>query len=112
MHFGRTKGFTLIELLVVVSVIIILIVGILDILYNARKESRDKARISDAQQLKLAVKLYSEAKGKYPDYPTGIQIGVGGAIDAELAPFISKGSLLSFDKNGASSASMAPPTPI
>lgn len=90
MRFGQTKGFTLIELLVVVSVIIILIVGILDVLYNARKQARDRARISDSEQLKLGLSLYKEANGKYPAYDAGIQVGVGGAIDTLIQPFLTK----------------------
>jgi prepilin-type N-terminal cleavage/methylation domain-containing protein len=82
------KGFTLIELLVVISIIGILALGILSAVYNARIESRDLARVSDIQQLRLAVKLYQEAKGTYPT-SSGV-IGIGGAIDIDLAPFLTK----------------------
>jgi prepilin-type N-terminal cleavage/methylation domain-containing protein len=89
-HFGQSRGFTLIELLVVISIIAILSLGILTALYNARKESRDLARMSDVQQLKLVIKLYKEAQGIYPVHAAGIEIGAGRAIDAQLRPFVAK----------------------
>jgi prepilin-type N-terminal cleavage/methylation domain-containing protein len=88
IYFRRTTGFTLIEVLVVISIIAILALGILSVLYNARIESRDLARVSDIQQLKLAVKLYKEANGRYPT--SASVVGLGGTVDTDLAPFLPK----------------------
>jgi prepilin-type N-terminal cleavage/methylation domain-containing protein len=85
---GYKRGFTLVELMVVASIIILLTLIALTYLYNARKESRDNYRINTAEQLKLGVRLYKEAHGEYPSYASGIEIGVGDAIDAELEPFL------------------------
>lgn len=82
------NGFTLIELLVVLTIISTLALGILSVVYSARKEARDNVRMSDAEQLKLGVRLYKEANGFYPAYNAGARIGVGGAIDTDLREFL------------------------
>ncbi len=87
------RAFTLIELLVVVTIIAILTSLILLAVFNARKESRDTARATVAEQISLGVRLYKEAHGTYPEYPNGVELGVGNPIDAELAPFL-KSSLV------------------
>lgn len=65
-HLRASKGFTLIEVLVVVAIISIL-TAILVANYNeARKNSRDKVRMSDLKSLQLAVELYKAQYGQYP----------------------------------------------
>jgi prepilin-type N-terminal cleavage/methylation domain-containing protein len=81
-------GFTLIELVVVISILVMLSLVILAVMFNARKESRDTARIAIAQQLSLGIRLYKEANGAYPSYPAGISLGEGGALDVLLAPYV------------------------
>ncbi len=97
LYYAHKSGFTLIEILVVVSIIVILTLGILTVLFEARKESRDLQRVSDLQQLKLAVKLFKEARGAYASSTnaTGIgagnnPIGIGGPFDTAHSPFLSK----------------------
>jgi len=65
MH--RNKGFTLIELLVVIAIIGILSSVVLASLNSAREKSRDAKRVSDVKQLQLALELYFDAEGGYPD---------------------------------------------
>lgn len=84
----NNRGFTLVELIISIAIIAILISIITTVLFSARKESRDLTRVNDVQQLSLAVHLYREANGGYPDYADGIVIGVGNTIDTDLAPYL------------------------
>lgn len=67
MTLKRTQGFTLIELLIVVAIL-----GILgSILFvaigtNPQRDARDSRRISDVNQLQLALELYKNANDAYP----------------------------------------------
>jgi len=63
----KNKGFTLIELLVVIAIIGILSSVVLASLNTAREKSRDAKRVSDIKQLQLALELYYDTKGEYPD---------------------------------------------
>jgi len=62
-----TKGFTLIELLVVIAIIGILSSVVLASLNSAREKSRDARRVSDIKQIQLALELYFDSNGEYPD---------------------------------------------
>ena len=96
------RGFTLIELLVVISIIAILTGFITVAVFNGRTQSRDMSRVTDLQQIKLALKLYKDTYGEYPcenaskcTSPVQTEtanghIGEGGHIDTLLAPFMSK----------------------
>lgn len=88
IQYAGSNGFTLIELLVVLSVIILLTIGVLSAVFNARKEARDLARVNTAEQLKLGIRLFKEAGGAYPNNPTAAQIVVGSALYNSLAPFL------------------------
>lgn len=61
------KGFTLIELLVVIAIIGILSSVVLASLNTARLKSRDTRRVADIKQLQLALALYFDSVGEYPD---------------------------------------------
>ncbi|MBX9765469.1 type II secretion system GspH family protein [Patescibacteria group bacterium] len=61
------KGFTLIELLVVIAIIGILSSVVLASLNTARLKSRDTRRIADVKQIQLALALYFDSVGEYPD---------------------------------------------
>ncbi len=65
MH--RKKGFTLIELLVVIAIIGILSSVVLASLNSARQKSRDAKRVSDIQNLQLALELSFDSNNEYPD---------------------------------------------
>jgi prepilin-type N-terminal cleavage/methylation domain-containing protein len=63
----KAKGFTLIELLVVIAIIGILASIVLASLNSARAKSRDARRVSDVKSIQLALELYFDACGGYPD---------------------------------------------
>ncbi|MCR4274960.1 MAG: prepilin-type N-terminal cleavage/methylation domain-containing protein [Candidatus Campbellbacteria bacterium] len=79
-----TRGFTLIELLVVIAIIGILSSVVLASLNSAREKSRDAKRVSDVKNVQLALELYFDSCGQYPDAllatanngcPTGVAFG-------------------------------------
>jgi len=70
MH--RKRGFTLIELLVVIAIIGILSSVVLASLNSAREKSRDAKRISDVKNLQLALELYFDSNGEYPENLTDL----------------------------------------
>ena len=65
-------GFTLIELLVVIAIIGVLASIVLASLNNARRKSRDARRVTDIKQLQLALELYFDSVGEYPDALTAL----------------------------------------
>jgi prepilin-type N-terminal cleavage/methylation domain-containing protein len=83
------SGFSLIEILVVLSFIGLFASLAFTYAFNARKEARDQARASTSEQLKLAFRLMKDdsATGAYPAYTAGVELGVGGAIDAQVKAF-------------------------
>lgn len=66
MMKSTRRGFTLIELLVVIAIIGILSSVVLASLNTARKKGRDARRVADIKQLQLALELYYDANGQYP----------------------------------------------
>lgn len=77
LSFGKgARGFTLIELLVVIAIIGILASVVLASLNTARQKARDVRRISDLNQVKLALELYYDANSYV--YP----VGTGGYVAA------------------------------
>jgi len=69
--FNNKKGFTLIELLVVIAVIGILSTVVLVSLAGVREDARDSRRMSDLNQINLAMELYNTATGTYPNTSAG-----------------------------------------
>jgi len=67
-HFSEKsgKGFTLIEILVVVAIIGMLSAIILASLSASHARGRDAKRVSDLNQLRLALQLYYDANQNYP----------------------------------------------
>ena len=58
----------MIELLVVIAIIGILSSVVLASLNSARQKSRDAKRVSDVQNLQLALELYFDSNSEYPDF--------------------------------------------
>lgn len=79
------RGFTLVEIIVVVAIISLLSSVVIFSVSDARKQSRDKLRLADIEQLELNFKLYREAHNGLPSYDNGIELGVGASIDDDLA---------------------------
>jgi prepilin-type N-terminal cleavage/methylation domain-containing protein len=71
IKFKKNKGFTLIELLVVIAIIGILSSVVLASLNIARMKARDSRRIQDLKQIKLALELYYDTNGYYPQSVCG-----------------------------------------
>ena len=64
---GAAKGFSLAELLVVLGVISILAATVMVSLSDSRVKARDAQRVSELQNLKVALELYRDANGgTYP----------------------------------------------
>jgi len=61
------KAFTLIELLVVIAIIGILSSVVVTSLSTARVKSRDSRRVADMKQVQIALELYYDEFGVYPD---------------------------------------------
>lgn len=62
----------MIELLVVIAIIGILSSVVLASLNSARQKSRDAKRVSDIQNLQLALELYFDSNSAYPDSLTDL----------------------------------------
>ncbi len=62
-----SKGFTLIELLVVISIIALISSVVLSSLNTARTKARDAKRKSEFTQIRIALNLYYDEYGRYPD---------------------------------------------
>ena len=65
------KGFTLIELLVVIAIIGLLSSIVLASLSSARMKARDSLRVSNLRQIRLALDLFYDANGYYPQSDCG-----------------------------------------
>lgn len=65
---ASARGFTLIELLVVIAIIGMLSSVVLASLNSARAKSRDARRLADMKQIQIALELYYDTNGGYPNY--------------------------------------------
>src|SRR3989339_333465 len=63
----QPTGFTLIELLVVIAIIGLLSTVAMVAFNNARQKARDVRRIADFKQVQIALTLYFDMYGKYPN---------------------------------------------
>ncbi|HXK38011.1 MAG TPA: prepilin-type N-terminal cleavage/methylation domain-containing protein [Candidatus Paceibacterota bacterium] len=94
----RKKGFTLIELLVVISIIGLLSSVVLAALTTARMKARDARRLADLDQIKIALELFYDSKGYYPQSGCGWNCSgyrysfnaTWAAFATDTAPYISR----------------------
>lgn len=63
---NKKTGFTLIEVMVVIGIIGILSAVLFSNFSDARKISRDKARMTTLKEVQLALELYKAQNGEYP----------------------------------------------
>lgn len=85
MNYQLQRGFTLVELLVVVTIVTIFI-GISMTSYSSIKaDARDTARMSDIDQIGLALRLYATENGGYPDCYRGTVLELG--RDGSISPY-------------------------
>lgn len=80
------KGFTLVELLVVIAIVTILLSIVMASISSARENTREKRRVSDLANIELALTLFNEKNRQYPSFPSGVEIGFGGGLDATITP--------------------------
>ena len=74
---SQNKGFTLIELLVVIAIIGLLASIVLVSLNTAREKARDTKRLSIISQVNLAMEMYYDKYGHYPDSTSSPSLGNG-----------------------------------
>lgn len=82
------RGFTLVEIVLVVGVIAVLSAVVIGNLGESRKKSRDAKRISDLEQIELALRLYKDVHESYPTFDDGDFIGDGGGVDTVLNTYM------------------------
>ncbi len=89
------KGFTLIELLVVIAIIGMLSSIVLTSLRSAQGKARDTKRLSDMEQIRLALEMFLDDNGHYPGSSiegisgSGEQIGDdNGPIEQALSAYL------------------------
>ncbi|MFH1522241.1 MAG: type II secretion system protein [Patescibacteria group bacterium] len=88
----RNAGFTLIELLVVISIIGLLSSMAVYAINSARLKARDIKRLADLKQIQLALELFYDATGYYPEY---LPLGTVCNATTVLNPLVSSGFLSS-----------------
>lgn len=97
-YISKKRGFTTVEVLVVIAVLVLLASVVLANMQQVRMKGRDAQRMSDMENIQLALRLYKDAYGKYPtgalltgtEYNSGIVIGDGGTLDTLLLPYMTK----------------------
>lgn len=89
-NITTNKGFTLIELLVVIAIIGVLSSIVLASLNSARIKARDARRKADLRSLELAIQLYYDSTGTFPDSETTHLGDWPAGYKTQLAPYISK----------------------
>jgi prepilin-type N-terminal cleavage/methylation domain-containing protein len=66
-----SRGFTLVEIVLVITIIGIFSTVAMSSFSDARAQARDKVRLASLQQLQLALELYKDKNGVYPDEGCG-----------------------------------------
>lgn len=86
---GKKQGFTLIELLVVIAIIALLAAIVLVSLNTARTKARDTKRIADLKQIQLALEMYYDDNGSYPNRHTTSTSSGWNSLASDLSAYIS-----------------------
>lgn len=81
-----SSGFTLIELLVVIAVIGLLAGVVLNSVNSARAKARDARRLEDMRQIQIALELYRDKFGQYPQHVQTIMPGLPIGYDIDASP--------------------------
>ena len=92
------KAFTLIELLVVIAIIGVLSTLSVVALNSARSKARDSRRLSDIHNIHLALEMYYDDFGAYPDFPTANAGIIGGLCLSDLGISSTCGTTLYLQK--------------
>lgn len=89
IYLHQKRGFTLIEIVVVITVIGILGAIVLANMQGGKAKGRDTQRVSDIEQVRLALRLLRDANSSdYPTYNDGIEIGTGSAFDSRIQRYV------------------------
>lgn len=80
------SGFTLIELLVVIAIIGLLSSVVLASLNTARAKGRDAKRLSDIRQIQIALEMYYDSNGVYPNSGGGWRSECDGITASNVIP--------------------------
>uniref|UniRef100_A0A7V3J9H4 Prepilin-type N-terminal cleavage/methylation domain-containing protein n=1 Tax=candidate division CPR3 bacterium TaxID=2268181 RepID=A0A7V3J9H4_UNCC3 len=78
----KSKSFTLIEVLVVVFILGLLASVIIVNVSTARAKGRDAKRLADVDAIRMALEMYYEANGMYPQEFNGWAAATGATYDA------------------------------
>lgn len=81
-------GFNVLQTAILVFIIFVLAVVVVLAYFSAQRTARDAKRISDIQQLQLALKHYYEEFGYYPQASTSNQaVGVDNSFSRFISPW-------------------------
>lgn len=90
MQLNNSKGFTLVEIMVVVTIIGILAAVLFANFDDARKQSRDKSRMTSLKEVQLSIELYKAQWGRYPAQGCGtVGVQFAGLGPASASTFAS-----------------------
>jgi len=91
LHMKNRSGFALVELLIVIAIIGILAAVVLASLSSSREKARDAERLADLAQIQLALEVYFNENGGFPDKEGRIGPGETDAIlDTELGAYLNE----------------------
>lgn len=83
------RGFALVEVTIAVAIVAILSTVVIASVQEGRKKARDAQRISDLQQVQVALRLYKDENGAYPVVDDGRAIiGDGGTFDDLVTEYL------------------------